>query len=432
MGKARQIGSGGSGAVKNSIVEQFLAESETIDANTFVEFVNKTTVSGGVKVNKNNSLHCSCVKLDDNRVLQLSAISGKLYAEIVKISNGTIEYGTTLQLTIAASTSAYCVQAVKVTESTVFALASMAQDYVQGIFLNIDNMTITQTSGQTLNLNIGNYYYFRILLFSQTKVLVQTSGGYLHLLTLTGTTVSITSSLRYCADTYKNAGGVVGITKLSDSKVLISYSRYYGYNTSYDFLAFSVVNVVSDSLEIAKTLETDIGTCGNDNAIDLGNGSLCMLMLRYEYSSSTYVPGYWGFVVRVVDNEIIIGSPVYIKSTKESYFLSLVPLDNNTFYISTYSYTKDGSNQLYVVPIRIIDGILIVGEPLNTTSLSTGSGFNSMVTFNDYVLAIYSTSTALFNTTGSIVKIKKSKSIIHGITKTKATTSAKGKVCLLP
>lgn len=429
MGKSKILGSGGSGVVKNSIVEEFLAESEVINANTFVEFVNKTTVSGGTVEIKNNSLYCSCVKLDDNRVLQFSSISGKSYATVIKISNGAMEFGTTLNIGIS---TAYLAQAVKLDDSTVFALISSAETLSYGVFLTVNDMTVTQESVTQFTINIGNYYYFRILLLNQNKVLVQTSGGYLHLLTLSGTTVSLTTSLQYCTSINKYADSSVGITKLSDSKVLISYGRYYNYRNNYNFLIFSIVDVTSSTLQISKTLETSLGTYGRDSAIDMGNGSLCMLMYRYEYSGSTYVPGYWGFIVRVINNEIVIGPPVYIKSSRETYFLSLVPFNANTFYLSTYSDTNEGANQIYVIPVCVIEGTIAVGEPLNTTSLSTGAGFNSMVTFNDCILMIYANSTALFDTTGPIIKVRKSKSIIHGITKSKATTSAKGKVSLLP
>ena len=66
---------GGSSDVVNGIIRQYLATTGTIDANTFVEFVNDTQLSNGFT----SYQAASAVLVDTNKVFVAHGSSGLLY-----------------------------------------------------------------------------------------------------------------------------------------------------------------------------------------------------------------------------------------------------------------------------------------------------------------------------------------------------------------
>lgn len=92
-------GSGGSADIVNGIIEQYKASSGTIDANTFVEFVNSATPGVGVPteiatgVSTSGLDDSSAVQLGEDIVFVAYKASGGIYGIICRIVGKTITTG---------------------------------------------------------------------------------------------------------------------------------------------------------------------------------------------------------------------------------------------------------------------------------------------------------------------------------------------------
>lgn len=120
---------GGSGDVINGIIEDYKAFSETVSANTFVEFVSDIGISqvAQITANRERTSHVYPIVLSSNKVVVIygttygTSVSwtGYVYGVVCTISNNTITAGTEIKLCDKSSSGQY-VSATKIASDKIF------------------------------------------------------------------------------------------------------------------------------------------------------------------------------------------------------------------------------------------------------------------------------------------------------------------------
>lgn len=108
-------GAGGSGGadVVNGIIEQYKAESGTIDANTFVEYVNGGAAGVGESAELSDSVmeytdsYCVAVALGTGKVLVLYGAADVLYGVVVATNGALITTGTAVRVSSSSYSGMY-------------------------------------------------------------------------------------------------------------------------------------------------------------------------------------------------------------------------------------------------------------------------------------------------------------------------------------
>lgn len=156
IGKVYKKQGGASGGdIVNGIIEQYKANTNTINANTFVEFVNGSLTQSTKTIGYSNVDTGLATKLDNKTAFMVFNTSGYnyLYAVVIKLNNGTITTGSVTTSLFSGNSYQYavCVEAVDKTHVFVIGNNSGNDKKISCMIATISGTTITAGTPYLLN-----------------------------------------------------------------------------------------------------------------------------------------------------------------------------------------------------------------------------------------------------------------------------------------
>lgn len=454
MGIAK-IKKGGSGSkIINGIVEEYLASSEDIRANTFVEFVNNTSFT------VNSSKYCSAayyaeqlraIKLTDTTALVVYNVPGsyaEIYAQVITISGNTVTYGTQLVVkSYSSSEGRYYVGTnftiARLSDASALLIytcsTSSSTDYyhIQATVLTVSGTTITAGTAKSLTTTnyIGSHLDSVALANSKVMMLYGTTSGaqYANVLTVSGNSITLASDLSIVssvADSYSGDRDLRG-TLMESGKVFVVYYT----STSVAYGVVLTVNGTTVTKGTAVQLLSDSESIyGGRELIEISENR--MLLIYCAKSSSYEVHGVIatinGNVITIETSAFIIASSVY----SYSFYLSACKIADNVIVLQYYGRIlklleiTDSVRELGSATMSASVGNEITTMRNHNTFLMSDGVVLNIVANNDYSKDYYNYYSAVVNAQIEML-IKQSVNTIDGLTKTTATTTKPGKVWTL-
>ena len=207
----------------NGIIESYFATADTIDANTFVEFIDElhysNTITDAIST-PNASYGISAVKLSNNSVF--IAYGGDydkyVYGVVLRFNGSNITVGTVTTICSVAGSGGW-VSACALTSYSVIVLHQYSSAHLYGTYVGISGTSITKGNTTALKSNTSYGGFFQIVALSENKALVTCSGdsSSIYSFTVTANNSTLTAGM--------------GMTVAS-----LSYSHAYSYTiplTSY-------------------------------------------------------------------------------------------------------------------------------------------------------------------------------------------------------
>jgi len=423
--------------IVNGIIEQYKAETSTISANTFVEFINKTTIDTiGNDTQLSNGTYsyeyASAVALNENKVFVAHRYSNYLYGIVCTISGTTITTGTDTQLSTYYSSYDYA-SAVALSEDKVFIAHSgggsneSSSSYLYGIVCNINGTTITYGTDTQLSTEISSHQYASSVKLSENKVFIaHRNGSYLGGIVCTISDTTITAGTDVTLSTGSVSYQYASAVALNDSKVFIAHR-------SGDYL-YGIVCTIDDTTITKGTdtkLSTGTGSYQNVSAVALSEDKA--FFAHSSNSSSMYL---YAMVCTISGTSIVTSSEYTLSSIAGSYsYVSVSKLNKDKVFV-TY---RGGSSNYY------LSGVIcnINGNSINKgteAQLSTGSNSHaytsSVALSEDKVFVAHASDNSNHYLNGVVCNqlkdtIQEATTKINGLTKTQCTTSTAGDVWIL-
>jgi len=431
--------------VVNGIIEQYKASTSTIDANTFVEFVDNmwTNTDTSLTSIANSSGYAGAVLIDDNKVFiahQSDGTNKYLNGVICTISGTTITPGTDTTL-VSTSDSAYMANgssAVLIDTDKVFiAHASDGTNkYLNGIVCTISGTTITPGTDTTL-VNVSNSAtILSPVLIDTNKVFIahsnNSSNYYLNgvICTISGTTITPGTDTTLVSTQY--AGNVASIALIDTNKVFIAHqsnSNYYLNGIVCTISGTTITTGTDTTLRSIMYSSNGAKVCFIDtNKVFITHNSGKI----YPDSSPTYY--LYGIVCTISGSTITPGTDTTIYTYAYSaYGASIALIDTDKVFIAHQS---DGTNRYLKGIICTISGTTIT-HGTDTTLISTTQSAvdaSAVLVYDNKVLIAHksdSTNGYLNGVIANLKKITAATAQIDGVTVSKCTTTTAGKVYVL-
>lgn len=215
-------GGGGSIQVVNGLIEQYKASSQTISANSFVQFISDTKLADGTSAYD----YTSAIEISSNEVFIAHRSGNNLNAIICTINGTTITPGVDTLIVIGETSSNNAYQyasAVLIDTNKVF-VAHRYGTGMYGIICDINGTTITAGTDTLLTDGNTSYYQLSAVLLETNKVFISHRKGN----DLNGVVCSISgSTITVGTDTQIATGSSIyqyAVAKLIDTnKVLITH-----------------------------------------------------------------------------------------------------------------------------------------------------------------------------------------------------------------
>lgn len=247
-----------SGDVTNGVIEEYLASTGTVAANTFVEFVTEVGVQENM-TGSNVTLSPRIVSLGDDRAFLVyrKGSSGYRYGRLVSIANGTVVLGEEkLISTTTASSYAETVAGVSPdgTRAVVVWRASTNSCGAVVCSFSDDSFAI----GQQLDLSTSNSYPTGAEWLDNDRVFFARAGGsspyaYGEVLAI-GNDGTITSGTSV---QLQSVYGAPAIAVMSPSKVACGLMRTSSSSSTASTLVFGVLVSPTGTITVGATASTD-------------------------------------------------------------------------------------------------------------------------------------------------------------------------------
>lgn len=310
-------GGGGSASVVNGIIEQYKASSGTIDANTFVEFVNTPSelqilsesedtfgdqTSEGYGQHRQNVAVLSSTKY---------VVCERTNITVVSYENDTWTVGTSVNLGYT------CSNIIAVDGSTALAIcgSTSSNGYLYARVVTVSGttptlMTATQlsTTYYTANgvksaqyLNDSGYFYIAYGLGETNYVLYQQAVSISGTAVIAGTQSTLSSRA--------SSGAVIATVKMNGSKVIV-FHRYGGSGSSGTYLSADRATVSSSGSISKSTLISTITSSDQAyryyiTATSMGDGRILLT------GCNTNQNGTAAWLLSYSDNDDILTEDVY-------------------------------------------------------------------------------------------------------------------------
>ena len=426
---------GGGGDVVNGIVESYLANSETIDANTFVEFIGSgedvSLITKNIMVSGIASYYGLCaVKLSETKVLVIRGHAGSAIAHLITIDGSSITVGSAV--TLKTSGTLYVVDCVALTSEKVFVIW-WENPKIQGLLLTINGDTITVTAESTSSVSLIGLSYSsnsaKLVRLSDESVLLLNQAGssssstylYGRVITTTNSTIAV-GSYQKIGDGYPTSAILI-----ENGKALLSATAS---SSSYTvILSISGTSITVGSINQYATSQYKssylIKLSSNTfiNLLRLASNELGAIILKV--SGTTVTSGAVTTLVSTSSSGSFISG---IKLASGEVFITHAYLPDDHIYGSIVSISGDTITLKSTVTL-ISDNSYSFNDNYGTiTKLNLLDLGNSNIGFI-YCEGRYNPTFALLKDPG--VNIIKSTAKIEGITKTIATTETAGEVWVL-
>lgn len=226
-------------SVVNGIIESYKSSAGTIDANTFVQFVNTRLADGGAEAGENQLLSSTGISgssvssyyrdsitatlLSDNSVFLTyrGGSSTGLYGVVCTISGTTITPGTPANI---AYITVYGARAVKIDTDTVFIIANTSSN-VYGYVCTISGTTFTRSANQILFTGSTGPDAGVVKLDTNTVLAIYSSQSNYTLLgvvcTVSGTTITVGTEVQLAADV---GGTALAVCLIDSATAYVTYS----------------------------------------------------------------------------------------------------------------------------------------------------------------------------------------------------------------
>ena len=448
MGKAKLNG-GGNLNVKNGVIKRYFG-SETIPANTFVEI--KNTGAGEVCVGPipSISILAQSAMLDKNKVIALQSSGASDYNNLAVgiVSGEKIQWGTAMGSVYGENSFLFVMSPTKV---VVLYLADSG--YFIANLLTVSGTTITKRTTTSNFSSITGPSYYGAFKISDTQIIVWETGyngGYttrLHLLTVSGNNITVTSSDAY-KNYYESSTYAMSGHKITDSYfITIEESRFDASE-----IGGSAENGVYVRLHsISGTSITEVS-----NAKISGVTDFDQLSEFYRYDDNSIV----GLIGKIESNT---WAPYFCKITRSGNNLTYKEYPVNPSYKTgisiPYRIPSTGFNLIvgsdYIFVMRVYDGtadfmrfdrnfnlvdenVIAFAESVAVTGgLATHFLGNGLLDDKRMpIVSVFNPGYTSNTTAGAIInygrlEVKPSESKIDGLTNTGVTATKDGRVWLL-
>ena len=426
MAKFR-CGGGGSPDIVNGVIEEYLAESEDISANTFVEFVNDTLLVGGASLPSSISdgATLSVKRLTDTSIVVLF----DSYIAVYEVVNDSIVYSTSAELTDSMMRE----RAFEVIDENHLLIIGQYYDTSASVYGSI-YYRICTLSGSSLTFSDRAYvyeystlllgWYSQMVRINRNKIYLKTEGnsGNLYSAILTIDNDYVVTCGSFCAlSASRTALSIFPyIEIIDDTRILMVL-----YNTSAE-RGWPGVGTYAGIISLSGTVITynDFVYIGNSN--NSGGGQYVINGAKKNNEYVIVLPSSYDF-----DVFILTASGVTISIDRS--FKSVKSV-NSSLYMTYGSMTTVGE--------RIIIPTLYSFETIETFCLGNTIIRELPNIQNTAVTEINKTRICklddrhivLINGSARVdllvyeMAIKKSVSDIRGLTKTKTTNTTKGKI----
>ena len=418
--------------IVNSTIKEYCASTETISANTFVQYV---AGSYGVAASKQLTTDCittmpMATPIDDTRVLvsYINSASTACYAVIVTIENTTIIVGTPV---------------------------------------SIGNMSNAMSPKMITALYFSNYN--KAVVIYNTRMGMPGSCSY-SVLTINGTSITVNSSAVAISSDW-----IDRVSKISDTQFIgFGGANAYIYNFNGTSISKSTTKTMSfyvnDILKISSSSYLCLGRDPNDDlthlmgmVVDINGTTITENTLTEIYDGRN--SGTVTSAVKLEDGRYFIAhSQLYTGNNSEILYGSTITINNKTITKGFTAVIDAGQSSTNYCTGKIITAGLMEGNKiiilhtqtsnnnLKVTVLTVGSSSfskeqnvavntsvsNDNVNWNLIMLPsgrayiVYGmTNSILTNQLKGTIKTATSATALFGFTKTEATTSSAGEVCVL-
>lgn len=435
-------GGGGSSKIINGIIDEYLAETETINSNTFVEFVNGNTTYGtnDVKLSPNNykGLYRFSLALSDTKILILynsDNVDRRLYGVIVTVENSTISTGTETLISSVRDSAYYGIAGCLMSENKVFVSYSGTNKYLTGVVITIQDSTITIGTPIVLYNTEAIYngsdnqlsqpcYAFQLTSSKLVLFFGTSQAMYIFIISIVGNNISVSK-------VDKNTNYSISkccVSRLSEYKYIFTWQYSIPYMTA-------IVVIENDTITYGGSVTLNPNSGTNQAVVNyvqsLTEDKAIIVYTRYQNASGASTSNSY-FVIRIAsikDKSITLSNEIGTNYSSTS-TVSIMRLTHSVALINF-------NNVMTIFSCVGISGTITqlnnIVFPVNGSSYLTNILSiklpNDKLFFSANVTDSY---TLGFNTGNySGTSIKKAISSICGITKSKCTTTTKGKVWVL-
>lgn len=422
-GLASEIGtipSGGSTEVVNGIILNYKAASSTIDANTFVEFVNNITLGTDAQLSTTSSSYeyASAVTLSaDKAFISFRGNSNYLYGVVCTISGDTITAGTETQISTISSSYQYA-SATALGSDKVFIAFRGDSTRLYGIVCTISGTTITAGQETQLSSTTNTYQYASVATIGTNKVFIAHQySNYLYgmVCTISGTSISPGTDTMLSSRTASYTDSKV--TVLDTDKVFVAHDSS-GNNGLY-----GVVCTVSNK---AITAGADTQLTAVQDAATPSAVALSASKVFVAYSSP--MNGLHGVILAISGTSFTISTDMEISSSPSSIVSAVLANPNRVLIAHSIG------QFLYGMVCDIVDANIVASVETRISDVYSSYQFASATVLStDKVFIAHRNSSYLYGIVGTTPEttIATSANAIQGLTKTKCTTSTAGEVWVL-
>ena len=417
----------GGGDVVNGIISRFKATSDTVDANTFVEFVNTITPGTDTRLvaTSDSYYNTSAVLVDANTVFIAHRSGSYLYGIVCSISGSTITPGTDTQLSTITN-SYYDNSPVLIDTNKIFIAHRGDSYHLNGLLCTISGTSITVDADIELSSVYSSYQSASAVLLDTNKVFIAHRGADDYLCgmvcTISESTITAGTDTRLMStkNTYKNTSAVL----VDANKVFVSHASTL---SDYDHIYGVVCTISGTTITPGSNTQIVTGTyAAEDNALALVETNKVFII----YRNGNYL---YGVVCTISGTTITPGSDTQLTTTTSSFDdNSLALVEPNRFFI-----VHEISFRPYGIVCTISGTTITIGTDTLLTSANNTSDYAKVVRVDtDKVLVAHRGSSnylyGMVCTAPEItVKAATSQFTVGGITKSACTSATEGDVWVL-
>ena len=433
------VKSGGGGTVNivNGIVDSFKANSSTIDANTFVDFIESSLNSSDNVIDSTSNAGNTKVGsalIDSDKVFVVYNLGTTIYAVVCTISGTTITVGTATTIaTDAYSSSRNAV--VKIENNKVFVTYNKqsAQANLYAVVCTISGTTITVGTAVYVSGSSITSYATTALSSSNVAIAYRRSSNlYTVVCTISGTTITVGTAATI-ATTYSSS--TPGIFAYDANTIVVTYM-----SSTSPYSLYAVVCTISGTtitVGTATTIASNTNIVYKTSISGIQQGAVVVAFSNYISSSSSNL---YTVVCTISGTTITAGEVTMIAqlSAQASYTQPIISMINNSMAVVV---TRNSNTGLRYFFLKVAEKSTVATGELRTISTTNQYAEESISVIDSSNIVIFhgvgSSNTVLRGFVSEVpdflvsVPDRSTGGSIKGLTKTACSTSSAGEVWAL-
>lgn len=440
--------------VVNGIIKQYKANTTTVSADTFVEFVNGNF---GDEIGTDTSISTMQWSISKVQAVlgannQVFIIHGGrlgnyyyLYGVVCNISGTTITAGTDTQLSTTRNSND---ASIGYLGNDKFFIAYRdndgTSDTLYGMICTTSGSTITPSTPVQLDTQANSYTRASVVVLASNKVFIShrhDSKLYGMICTISGSTITVESNT-LLSDT-SNSQSTYNYSQslyLTTNKVLVlAYDGNTMGGTSSVYPCGVICSISGNTLTKESATPLSAITTAQDYWKIFRITSNTILFLKGENNGEKVTLHGLLFTVDTTNNTITVGNSTEISTYTDSYYqASAMPVGDGSFFVQYAAIDGNSAKHIYGTMCTFSGTTITVG----TTTELAPTYVSSMSSCNNLILPLESNKgislhdgNSSYNLYGKIISdgstVKESETKIEGLTKTECTTSVAGEVWVL-